>query len=62
MEIVSQTIIHDDVVYKITNSRVFTRAFGTTVYNHSMHWNWIEIPPETKLAKAILDLFRKEGR
>ena len=42
--VIETTIEYKGAVLKISGGRVFARAFGTTINNHSMHWNWVEIP------------------
>ena len=59
MEILSQTIQYKGNVFKIEGERIFARTFGTTIYNHKMHWNWIEIGSDTSLYKAIKELLTK---
>lgn len=54
METIEQTVKFKDWYYKIRGERVFARAFGTTIYNYNMHWNWIEIS-DTELAKTIIN-------
>ncbi len=43
MEVISTTIEYKGSPVKIENGKVFLRAFGTTVHNHSMHWSWMEV-------------------
>ena len=52
METIEQTVKYKGGYFKIIGERVLTRAFGTTIYNHSMHWNWIDIS-DSELAKTI---------
>ena len=28
---------------RVENGKVFLRAFGTTINNHSMHYSWMEV-------------------
>lgn len=47
MNVISTTINYKGTPIKIENGKVFARAFGTTINNHSMHWSWQEINQET---------------
>ena len=42
-DIISMTIQYKGWPVKIENGKVFLRAFGTTICDHSMHWSWIEV-------------------
>lgn len=46
MNVISTTINYKGTPIKIENGKVFVRAFGTTINNHSMHWSWQEINQE----------------
>tara|TARA_R110001632_G_scaffold197269_1_gene319430 strand:- start:328 stop:516 length:189 start_codon:yes stop_codon:yes gene_type:complete len=46
MNVISTTINYKGTPIKIENGKVFARAFGTTINNHSMHWTWQEIKQE----------------
>lgn len=59
MNITSTTIEYNGVNVKIENKKVFIRAFGTTVFNQSMHWSWIEVPTD-KLKKELRDLLKEK--
>jgi hypothetical protein len=43
MNVISTTINYKGTPIKVENGKVFARAFGTTINNHSMHWTWQEI-------------------
>lgn len=43
MKTISTTLDYKGTPIKIENGKVFLRAFGTTINNHSMHWSWIEV-------------------
>lgn len=60
MNITSTTIEYNGVNVKIENKKVFIRAFGTTVFNQSMHWSWVEVPID-KLKKELRDTLEKKG-
>lgn len=47
MNVISTTINYKGTPIKVENGKVFARAFGTTINNHSMHWTWQEIKQET---------------
>lgn len=59
MNITSTTIEYNGVNVKIENKKVFIRAFGTTVFNQSMHWSWVEVPID-KLKKELRDTLEKK--
>ena len=46
MNVISTTINYKGTPIKVENGKVFARAFGTTINNHSMHWTWQEIKQE----------------
>ena len=60
MNIISTTIEYNGASVKIENGKVFLRAFGTTAYNQSMHWSWLEVPKD-KLKKELRDLLEERG-
>ena len=43
MNTLSTTLEINGSILKVENGRIFARAFGSTIRNHSMHWSWIEI-------------------
>ena len=43
MGVISTKINYKGNIIKIENGKVFARAFGTTINNHSMHWSWQEV-------------------
>tara|TARA_R110000751_G_scaffold278492_1_gene380820 strand:+ start:67 stop:255 length:189 start_codon:yes stop_codon:yes gene_type:complete len=46
MNVISTTINYKGTPIRVENGKVFARAFGTTINNHSMHWTWQEIKQE----------------
>lgn len=60
MNIISTTVEYNGVSVKIENGKVFLRAFGTTAFNQSMHWSWMQVPIE-KLKKELRDLLEERG-
>lgn len=60
MNIISTTIEYNGVNVKIENKKVFIRAFGTIVFNQSMHWYWVEVPID-KLKKELRDTLEEKG-
>lgn len=46
MNVISTTVEYKGTPIKVQNGKVFARAFGTTINNHSMHWSWQEIKQE----------------
>lgn len=58
-DIISITVQYKGWPIKIEGDKIFLRAFGTTIYDHSMHWNWMEVKYED-LTKE-LKLFLKEN-
>lgn len=57
MEVLSIKINYRGFPIKIEGGKVFGRAFGTTINNHSMHWSWMELKRENwkKEFKEFLD-------
>jgi len=43
MNTISTTVEYKGNPVKIENGKVFLRAFGTTINNHSMHYSWMEV-------------------
>ena len=43
MKIISISLEYKGLPVKVENGKIFLRAFGTTIYNHSMHWSWMEV-------------------
>lgn len=39
MNVISTTIEYKGTPVKIENGKIFLPSFGTTIYNHSMHWS-----------------------
>lgn len=46
MNVISTTVEYKGTPIKVQNGKVFARAFGTIINNHSMHWSWQEIKQE----------------
>ena len=59
MKTISITIEWEGWPIKIEGEKIFLRAFGTTIINHSMHWNWIEVKYED--LKSNLRKYLKEN-
>ncbi len=60
MNVISTTVEHKEMTVKIENGKIFLRAFGTTIYNHSMHWSWMEV--KTSDLKSELRSLLKENK
>ena len=45
---------------KVENGKIFLRAFGTTIYNHSMHWSWMEVKA-SDLKPELRNLLNEKG-
>lgn len=43
MKVISTIVDYKGNPVKIENGKVYARAFGTTINNHSMHYSWLEI-------------------
>ena len=43
MNVISTTLEYKGWPVKIENGKIFLRAFGTTINNHSMHYSWVEV-------------------
>lgn len=46
MNILSTTFEYKGSIYKVADGSLYTRAFGTTIHNHSMHWSWVRVTPK----------------
>jgi hypothetical protein len=60
MKVISTTVEYKGYPVKVENGKVFLRCFGTTIYNHSMHWSWAEV--STNNLKPELYKLLKEKR
>lgn len=60
MNIISTTFEYKGTSIKIENRKIFLSAFGTTLYNHSMHWSWIEVKA-SDLKPELHKLLIKKG-
>lgn len=60
MNVISATVEYKGCPVKVENGKIFLRAFGTTINNHSMHWSWIEAKL-TGLKPELRDLLNKKG-
>lgn len=58
--IISITVEYKGWPVKIENGKIFLRSFGTTYYNHSMHWDWMEV--KTEDLKKELKEYLKERK
>ena len=45
---------------KVSKGRVFLQAFGTTIYNHSMHHSWQEVELSS-LRSDVRDFLNSSG-
>lgn len=45
-------------IYKTEWGKLYARMFGTTMYNHNMHWSWGEIDKSSKLGKEVMEYIR----
>ena len=59
MDIISTTIEYKGMPVKIERGKIFLRAFGTTIHNHSMHWSWMKMKP-SDLKPELLKLLREK--
>ena len=59
-DIISITIQYKGLPVKIEDNKIFLRAFGTTIYNHSMHWNWMEVKIEN-LSKELRNYLKERN-
>ncbi len=60
MKTLSTTIEYNGSVVKVEGGKVYARAFGTTIQNHSMHWSWLHIPID-KLKDDLVKLLKQKG-
>ena len=60
MNVISTTVEYKGMPVKVENGKIFLRAFGTTIYNHSMHWSWMEVKAND-LKPELKDLLKEKG-
>jgi len=60
MNIISTTFEYKGLPGKVENGKIFLRSFGTTIYNHSMHWSWTEVK-QSDLKPEALKLLKEKG-
>lgn len=60
METISTTVEYKGMPVKIENGKIFLRAFGTTINNHSMHWSWIDVKA-SDLKPELRELLKQKG-
>jgi hypothetical protein len=60
MTVISTTIEYKGLPVKVENGKIYLRAFGTTIYNHSMHWSWVEVK-ESDLKSELRNLLKEKG-
>lgn len=60
MNVISTTIEYKGSPIKIEYGKIYLRAFGTTIYNHSMHWSWMEVKKED-LKDELRKLLKEKG-
>jgi hypothetical protein len=58
MNVISTTVEYKGMPVKVENGKIFLKSFGTTIYNYSMHWSWMEV--KTSDLKAELRQLLKE--
>ena len=58
MNVISTTVEYKGMPVKVENGKIFLRAFGTTIYNHSMHWSWIS---KSDLKAELRQLLKEKG-
>lgn len=58
-DVISITIEHKGLPVKIERGKIFLRAFGTTITDHSMHWSWIEVKTEI-LDKELINYLKEK--
>jgi predicted heme/steroid binding protein len=46
MKIVEQIFEHKGILFKASDGRIYCQVFGTTIYDHSMHYSWSEVKKE----------------
>jgi hypothetical protein len=59
MNVISTTVEYKGMPVKVENGKIFLRAFGTTIYNHSMHWSWMEVKASDLKAETKTTIKRK---
>jgi len=56
--VIEVTLEYNGYPVKVRRGKVLLPAFGTTYYNHQMHWSWIEVPVE-KLSASLYEKVKK---
>lgn len=59
MTTISTTIEYKGAIVKVEDGKVYARAFGTTIQNHSMHWSWLHVPTD-KLKDDLVKLLKQK--
>lgn len=57
-DVISMTIQYKGSPVKIKNGKIFLMAFGTTIYDHSMHHSWVEVK-ESDLTKELQNYLKE---
>ena len=60
MNVISTTLEYKGWPVKIENGKIFLRAFGTTINNHSMHYSWVEVKA-SDLKPELKNLLKEKG-
>lgn len=60
MKTISTTIEYKGAYVKVEGGKVYLPAFGTTAFNQSMHWSWVQVPID-KIKKELRDLLEERG-
>jgi hypothetical protein len=60
INIISTIVEYDGMPIKIEGDKIYLRAFGTTLYDHTMHWSWIKIE-QNNLKPEIKKLLKRKG-
>ena len=60
MNVISTTVEYKGMLVKVENGKIFLRVFGTTIYNHSMHWSWMGVKA-SDLKDELHQLLKEKG-
>jgi len=60
MKVISTTVEYKGNPVKVEDGKVYLRQFGTTIYNKSMHYSWVEVPKE-KLNSELVKLLQSQS-
>ena len=60
MKIISTTINYNGYPIKIEGGKIYFPSFGTTIYNHSIHWSYVEVK-QSDLKDDFINSLKEKG-